>query len=206
MATVASPLRPPGRSRLPRFVLASLLLHALVLGAGYGTQAGKRLPTLGETTLRTELAPAPPRSATRRIAAHALLTAPSERALVVGQPDAETPSTPRLETAANGRGDPVAVQNYLLGVLQSTLARYLRYPALARERGWQGTVLVGVAVGSDGALTSARLLRSSGYPLLDDSSLASLRRIHSLAVEADRLGPEPVEVVLPIRFRLADNS
>jgi len=205
MTRLASPRNPPGRFRLQRFVLASLSLHALVLGMAYGTNAGKRLPPLGETTLQAEIALDAARPARRIAAAPPVIAAPADHALPIGQPDTGTPAPARTETTATRHDDPAAIQNYLLGVLQSTLTRYLHYPVLARERGWQGTVLVGVAVASDGGLTSARLLHSSGYPLLDDASLTSLRRIHSLPVDTARLGQEPVEVILPIRFQLADN-
>ena len=205
MAATTQPPHARDRSRLPRFVLASLLLHGLAFGLGIGTDTGYRLPALGDTALRVEMMPAA--TPIRRMATDRVLLSPrDDRVLPVHHPDAETPTPARADDAITHAVDPAAVQNYLLGVLQSELARYLRYPALARERGWEGTVLVGVAVASDGMLTSARLLRSSGYPLLDEASLTSLRRIHSLGVETDRLGREPVEVILPIHFRLADNS
>jgi len=205
MPSTTPPPHAPDRSRLPRFVLASLLLHGLVLGLGLGAGASYRLPALGDTVLRVEMTPAAApihRMMTNRV----LLSPHASRALPIRHPEAETPTPARTNAAIARADDPAAIQNYLLGILQSELARYLRYPALARERGWEGTVLVGVAVASDGMLTSARLLRSSGYPLLDEASLTSLRRIHSLGVETARLGSEPVEVILPIRFRLADNS
>jgi TonB family protein len=205
MASTALPPHAPDRSRLAWFALASLLLHGLVLGLGLGTDTGLRLPALGDTALRVEMAPAA--APTRRITTdRVLLRSHADRALRIRRPEAETPTPARADAADAHAIDAAAVQNYLLGVLQSELARYLRYPVLARERGWEGTVLVGVAVASNGMLTSARLLRSSGYPLLDEASLTSLRRIHTLGVETARLGREPVEVILPIRFRLADNG
>lgn len=206
MAAVANPLHKSGGSRLRRFVLASLLLHALALGLGRSDVSGLRLPSLGDTTLRIQIASDAARAARRVTANHTILTAPADRALPTRDVAAETATSAHTETAAARDSDPAAVQNYLIGVLQSELTRYLRYPALARERGWQGTVLVGVAVSPDGVLTAARLLRSSGYTLLDETSLSSLRRLHKLPVETARFGPDPVEVILPIRFRLADNS
>ena len=206
MAAIATRLRSPGRSRLPRFVLASVLLHALALGLGHDDVSGIRLPSLGDTTLQVQIASDAARPAQRATAKDTILTAPADRALHTQHADAGTVTSAHADVAAADSSNPAAVQNYLLGVLQSELARYLHYPALARERGWQGTVLVGVAVAPDGALTAAHLLHSSGYTLLDEASLTSLRRLHSLPVETARLGLNPVEVILPIRFRLADNS
>lgn len=207
MAISTSSMQPPAHTiRLPWFVLTSLLLHALVLTLGYGTDVATRLLPLGESTLRAEITSAAERPVKHAAAAHALLAATADHALAVRRPDIPAVTGTGAAAAAASHSDPVAIQNYLLGVLQSELARNLRYPALARERGWEGTVLVSVAVTADGTLTAARLLRSSGHALLDQASLSGLRRIHGLPVEGAQLGVDPVEVILPIRFRLADNS
>ena len=50
------------------------------------------------------------------------------------------------------------------------------YPARARRQGWQGTVDVALAIGSDGGVTDALVRRSSGYPALDDVALDVARR------------------------------
>jgi TonB family protein len=50
------------------------------------------------------------------------------------------------------------------------------YPSRARRQGWQGAVDVALAIGADGAVTVARVERSSGYPALDDVALDVARR------------------------------
>ncbi len=50
------------------------------------------------------------------------------------------------------------------------------YPGRARRQGWQGTVDVALAIGSDGGVADARVDRSSGYPTLDDVALDVARR------------------------------
>lgn len=50
------------------------------------------------------------------------------------------------------------------------------YPAVARRRGWQGTVIVAVTCAADGRVTVAVVVRSSGHDVLDDAALAAIRR------------------------------
>ena len=78
------------------------------------------------------------------------------------------------------------------------------YPAAARRLGEEGTVTVHVRIGRDGRVLAATLLRSSGYPRLDDAAVA-----HALA--AWRFTPAleagvAVEAVRDIKvdFRLAN--
>jgi len=194
------------RGRLGTFLVVSLVMHAALLVMTGRDASPLHLQPPGEQLLQVDMM----QVATPTVhlqATDMLLTTVSDRVLpVAANPRsriaAPTPDDARQHTQT----DTAAIQNNLLGVLQTELARYLRYPPLARERGWQGTVLVSVAVTARGTLIHARLLRSSGFTLLDEISLASLRRIQNLPFESAWFGPDPVEVILPIRFRLADNS
>lgn len=49
------------------------------------------------------------------------------------------------------------------------------YPRLARHEGWQGNLYIRFTIRRDGRLGPVTLLRSSGYPVLDDAALAALR-------------------------------
>ncbi len=49
------------------------------------------------------------------------------------------------------------------------------YPALSRRRGETGTADVRFVVGATGAIESVQLVKSSGYPRLDDAALAAMR-------------------------------
>jgi TonB family protein len=207
---VLSPNSPPRGLRIHAFVLASLALHGLLLWIGEPKAHEPEL-TLGEALLQVRLQAAEHSRPRAETALTKLLTTASDQtARVVVKEAPERDRTAAASESAIGptasSADSSALQNYLLGLLQSELSRTLSYPRLARERGWQGTVLLGVAVAPDGALRGMRLLRSSGYALLDAVSLDSLRRIHALPLAAGWRHTDPIEVILPIRFRLADNS
>ncbi|WP_254228473.1 energy transducer TonB [Burkholderia gladioli] len=77
------------------------------------------------------------------------------------------------------------------------------YPPKARRLEQEGTVVVRLTIGADGAVKTARVARSSGYPLLDAAALTS--------IEAGRCQPyttagiaRAVEAEQRIAFNLND--
>jgi protein TonB len=96
------------------------------------------------------------------------------------------------------------------GALSEALPGYLRnpapvYPRLARERGYEGTVLLEIDVLVSGRPGTVQVRHSSGYPLLDDAAVQAVRR---WTFRPAQRGYTPVSltVELPIRFRLVDGS
>ena len=77
-----------------------------------------------------------------------------------------------------------------------------RYPFVARQRGWEGTVCVGLAVGSDGHVETASLRQSSGYRALDDAAVAVARRSRFSPPESEGL-PTPLHGHIEYRFQLS---
>ncbi len=79
------------------------------------------------------------------------------------------------------------------------------YPRVAREKGWEGEVLVRIAITADGAVRSATVERSSGYDVLDRAAVEAVLRWRfeparraGAAVASDRS--------LRFVFRLADTG
>lgn len=78
-----------------------------------------------------------------------------------------------------------------------------RYPETAREQGWEGVVLLSIAVAADGRAESVRISQSSGHGLLDAAAVDAVRRWRF--EPARRAGvPIPGTATVPIRFRLED--
>jgi len=76
-----------------------------------------------------------------------------------------------------------------------------RYPPSARRRGYQGVVLLRVRVLEDGTVGEVRVVRSSGYAVLDRAALEAVKQWRFVpARRGDR--PIPMEVRVPIRFSL----
>lgn len=110
-----------------------------------------------------------------------------------------------LRAAPEGHDDQEATQAYLRSRLLANLANHFYYPALARRNGWEGTVLLGLRVEADGQLDKIRLERSSGYAVLDNSALNSLKRIGQLAEARAWLEGHSVDMQLPVIYRLIEN-
>jgi len=75
------------------------------------------------------------------------------------------------------------------------------YPAIARRRGYEGTVLVEVLVNRDGRVEDLRLSQSSGYSVLDQAAMNSMR---GWLFEPATINDKKVEmwVKVPVRFHL----
>jgi protein TonB len=75
------------------------------------------------------------------------------------------------------------------------------YPAAARRRGYEGTVVVEVLVSKEGRVQNLRLFQSSGYALLDQAATTAVKR---WLFEPGKAGDENIEmwVKVPLRFQL----
>ena len=49
------------------------------------------------------------------------------------------------------------------------------YPRVAREAGWEGTVMVRVLVGSNGMPEEILIRKGSGYPILDEAAIEAVK-------------------------------
>ena len=98
-----------------------------------------------------------------------------------------------------------ALRKQLNGSLQRALIAHFEYPLLARRRGWEGVVHVGVRVEADGRLSRLRLVATSGHALLDRAALQSLGHVDRLKDSVDWLNGRQVDMILPVRYQLLDS-
>ncbi|MCB1777837.1 MAG: energy transducer TonB [Candidatus Competibacteraceae bacterium] len=75
------------------------------------------------------------------------------------------------------------------------------YPAFARRQGYEGQVIIRVQVSSTGSVGAVRIVRSSGYAMLDETALSAIKRWRFRPAQQ---GGKPVEATLnvPITFKL----
>lgn len=79
------------------------------------------------------------------------------------------------------------------------------YPALARKRGWEGKVLLAVAVASDGVVQEVRVQQGCGHKLLDEAARAAVREWRFQP--GSRAGePVAMQVLVPVHFMLREKS
>ncbi len=123
----------------------------------------------------------------------AALVAPRAPTVTVGSPQgAAGGGTGRAGSGAAGGG--YAAPNYGINPLP-------RYPPLAREKGYEGTVYLRVLVRADGRVGQLTIDRSSGYEILDREAVNSVK---GWAFLPAKKGGKPVEswVLLPVKFAL----
>ena len=75
------------------------------------------------------------------------------------------------------------------------------YPRIARIRGYQGDVMLDVLVNKNGTVGDLKVIKSSGYPLLDRAAKSSVK---NWLFEPGMVGNEKLKmwVRVPIRFEL----
>lgn len=76
-----------------------------------------------------------------------------------------------------------------------------RYPHLAQERGWEGTVTLKVHILADGDIGEVIVIGSSGHDILDEQAVELIKEAHATPA---RRGDKPVDswVVVPYQFKL----
>jgi protein TonB len=119
--------------------------------------------------------------------------------------DATEPTPPTSQATAPLLAPDVSIVQRLQVRLLERLAEQLRYPPLARARGWEGVVLMELRLEANGDISHLQVLESSGYPLLDRAATQGLQRVARLPQARGWLRGEAFELVLPVHYRLIDS-
>ena len=90
---------------------------------------------------------------------------------------------------------------WLSRALRDSIERTKRFPSVARTNRWQGQVLVQFSVRQDGHLVDPRVAESSGYVVLDQAALETVREASPVALR-HRLERPMVVVSLPLTYQL----
>jgi protein TonB len=183
-----------------------------------GPESGAAAPAEGLKNKQVQATKAPPvvvqKAMEKTVIAEPADPSPAERQAAETNIAVE-PTRTQLAAAAPGRG--AASGEAARGQRQAGAAsqegyseampRYREnrpplYPGAARQRGWEGDVLIAAEVRSDGRIGTIRIKRSSGYASLDDSALEAVRAWRF--EPAKRMGsPVGAWVEIPIRFKLS---
>ncbi|MGH7856897.1 MAG: TonB family protein, partial [Candidatus Binatia bacterium] len=154
---------------------------------------------------------------------------PAATAVGVRQPNPSSPTAgrlpePREETAAPGPETirepaivahvppaPAAVSDDawlapLLDRLRERLEAERRYPRLARRFGLEGTVTLRARIARDGSVREWDVASRSPHRILDEAALDAARAVDAVASGEGRAIPKEITVVVPMRFRLEEES
>lgn len=86
------------------------------------------------------------------------------------------------------------------GQVLAQLERYKRYPAEAQSRRQEGAPLLSFSMDRKGHILSAKIIKSSGYSVLDQETLALVRRAEPLPPPPDSVPGEPLTLTVPVDF------
>ncbi len=131
-------------------------------------------------------------------------SAPTAAAATTSKRMSSTAAAESRPTDRNRKSSPSAVAARVRARLQDSLRNHFYYPSIARHRGWEGRVEVGLRVEANGRLSAIRILRTSGFAVLDHAALTSISRISQLPGAASWLGGHAIDMVLPVQYRLVD--
>lgn len=79
--------------------------------------------------------------------------------------------------------------------IRDLIARNLAYPSAARKMGWKGQMIVSFVICEGGRVEHIRIMKSSGYRILDENAVNTIKRIQPFPKP-----PVKAEIVIPIAY------
>ena len=102
------------------------------------------------------------------------------------------PSQADIATAKDAYGD----------ALWRAISKFKKYPNVARTRGYQGEVILGLELDGYGKIKSKKILQSSGYEMLDNQALEMVDKAVPLPLPAEALRNSNFNITIPVPFKL----
>ena len=92
----------------------------------------------------------------------------------------------------------------ILSQIRHDLSQYFYYPPHARRKGMQGTVLLSFGISGQGTVHDIRVVKSSGYAILDLAAKDAMQRLDKLSWYAALMHGKNMDLELPVIFRLTE--
>jgi protein TonB len=112
-------------------------------------------------------------------------------------PDLAFASRPSPASTTQAKRD----YGWLTETLWSRIEQLKRYPSLARLNRWEGKVVVRAVIKETGDVADLRIAQSSGYDILDQDALETLKQATPLTLKQP-LGQPQIVVHIPISYKL----
>lgn len=87
-------------------------------------------------------------------------------------------------------------------LLRRALQRHFHYPLIAVQNSWQGRVVLRVRLAADGRITQTRVMRGSGFQVLDRSAKRAAEGIKRLPRAQPLLAGQAMAFRVPVDYRL----
>lgn len=85
-----------------------------------------------------------------------------------------------------------------LEIISGIIKQNIAYPLLARKLGMEGRVVISFLLTKDGHIKDIKVEESSGYKILDDNAVSTLRKVEKLIPKP----PVDVRIKIPIIYKL----
>jgi protein TonB len=115
----------------------------------------------------------------------------------------DSPGPPAAVAASNPEQSRQEADRHLRNSILELVASNLKYPPLARRKGWQGIVVLELRIEADGRISRLHVNATSGYPVLDRAAVEALQ-LASVTQAGQWLDGEAVDIVVPVEYRLVD--
>ena len=86
--------------------------------------------------------------------------------------------------------------------LSALIERNFSYPRFAIKRGWEGTVELGLRVEANGKLSNVRVVKTSGYSILDEAALTALTETNYINGLDAWMAGNHFDTTLPVKYQL----
>lgn len=110
-------------------------------------------------------------------------------------PEPPKPAAPSQVDIDDARG---RYGNTLWGAIE----KHKSYPKIAQMRGWQGKVVVELQLDGNGKLKSKKILKGSGYDILDKQALDMIEKAAPFPAPPEALRVSSFSITVPIPFKL----
>ncbi|MBI5905812.1 MAG: energy transducer TonB, partial [Deltaproteobacteria bacterium] len=111
-------------------------------------------------------------------------------------PPGTAPPSGRSSSAGHGPGRAIDLEGGY-AYLRDDIQRGIAYPPVARRMGWEGNVVVSFRIHPDGSASDIRVVRGSGFAVLDRNAVEAVR-----SASPFRTPPAEAEIVTPVVYRL----
>jgi len=114
----------------------------------------------------------------------------------------EPPKPPAPRTAARVIGGAPKVEPTWASGVAKRLQQFKRYPGEAQEKSEEGTVILAFSVDRAGHVLERHIVRSSGFPELDNEVMSLVERAQPLPPFPSTMTQQQLDLTVPIRFSL----
>ncbi len=121
----------------------------------------------------------------------------TEKTPAIGRGNQTKPSASEVTV----KGQKELEEEFLKGkleIISGIIKQNITYPLLARKLGMEGRVVISFLLTKDGHIKDIKVEESSGYKILDDNAVNTLRKVEKLIPKP----PVDVRIKLPIIYKL----